>query len=380
MRQQRMAWCFTFALAAAVAMAGQRVQAQDENPTTPGAIPDPSTYQGSMQIQEQERQQEQQQQQQNQQMQQRLDQTYQPRSSGSGPRGHAGGGGHPVDWWSKPPLPPSRNLLLGRWRQAAPSAASAQASDPLAGVAALVGGAMAGGCKSMFGSGVVAFEPNALQWVAPDGHEEILNHVAYRANGPEVIVLSRDPGAIPALVFHFPTRDHAVVATFNCAMDRVGTRPPASLSGAPGPRGPTAASAPPPSGPANAVLAFQIGIASSVYVTPLAGARFWVTPDDPAPTLSGFGPAPTPLRQLVADCATATGCVRDFKATTTHTVAVVTSDGAGRAETRPLPAGYYYLIGYAPYQGRTVLWTRQVLLQAPRTTVTMDQTDGGLAP
>jgi hypothetical protein len=34
--------------------------AQDENPTTPGAIPDPSTYQGSMQLQQQEQQQNQQ--------------------------------------------------------------------------------------------------------------------------------------------------------------------------------------------------------------------------------------------------------------------------------------------------------------------------------
>jgi hypothetical protein len=105
-----------------------------------------------------------------------------------------------------------------------------------------------------------------------------------------------------------------------------------------------------------------------------------VTTDDPAPILQAYGSALTPLRQLVADCRSPSGCVRDFKATTTHTVAVVTSDAAGRAETRLLPAGRYYLIGYAPYQGRTVLWTRPVTLQAPLTTVTMDQTDGGVAP
>ena len=34
--------------------------AQDENPTTPGAIPDPSTYQGSMELQRQSDQQDQQ--------------------------------------------------------------------------------------------------------------------------------------------------------------------------------------------------------------------------------------------------------------------------------------------------------------------------------
>lgn len=382
MRGRRYSWTCGAAVFAAMAFTGQPSLAQDENPTTPGAIPDPSTYQGSLQLQQQEQQQEQQQQQQNQQMQQRLDQTYERGSPRSQVGGRAVGASRGIDWWSKPPLPPSHNPLLGRWRQTPSRVASSQQmdGDPLAAIAAMVGGGMAGGCKSMFGSGVVAFEPNALQWVAPDGHEEILNHVAYRANGAQVVMLSRDAGAIPALIFNFPSHDQAIVAVFNCAMDRVGARAAVASAGAPSPRFPAAPAVPAPSGPANAVLAFNVGIASSVYVTPLAGAHFWVTPDDPARTLGGSGQASTALRQLVADCRSASGCVNDFKATTTHSVAVVTSDAAGRAETRPLPAGYYYLIGYAPYQGKTVLWTRQVLLQAPRTTVTMDQTDGGVAP
>jgi len=45
------------ALAAAIPTAAF---AQDENPTTPGAIPDPSTYQGSMELQRQSDQQDQQ--------------------------------------------------------------------------------------------------------------------------------------------------------------------------------------------------------------------------------------------------------------------------------------------------------------------------------
>ena len=66
-------------------------RAQDGNPTTPGAIANPGSYQGSMALQQQQQQQYQQQQQQNQQMQQRLDRTYQQYA----PRGAGGGGGGP---------------------------------------------------------------------------------------------------------------------------------------------------------------------------------------------------------------------------------------------------------------------------------------------
>jgi hypothetical protein len=51
----------------ATALAASEGFAQDENPTTPGAIPDPGSYQGSMQIQQQQDQQDQQYRQQQQQ-------------------------------------------------------------------------------------------------------------------------------------------------------------------------------------------------------------------------------------------------------------------------------------------------------------------------
>ena len=114
---------------------------------------------------------------------------------------------------------------------------------------------LAGGCKSMFGSGVIAFEPAALQWVAPDGHEELLDNVAYRANGAEVIVLTKDAGAVPSLVFGFPDHDRAVVAFFNCTMNRVGAKSPTAGASATG-----ALASATPSGPANAVLELQVDV------------------------------------------------------------------------------------------------------------------------
>src|SRR5205823_1534162 len=140
-------------------------RAQEEG-STPGAIPDPGTYQGSMELQRQE-------QQQNEQTLQRLDGNYQQYApANSGARGSAAGGATrnpPIDWWSKSPLAPANNPLLGRWQQVAAKGYSGQELDaaliPGTGdiTASLLNTTLAGGCKSMFGSGVVAFEPDKLQ-------------------------------------------------------------------------------------------------------------------------------------------------------------------------------------------------------------------------
>jgi hypothetical protein len=365
--------CLTIAFALALAQA-TAVRGQDENPTTPGAIPNPGTYQGSMQLQQQEQQRDQQMQMQNQQMQQRLDNTYRqyaPRQGGS-----AVGGGEQINWWNKPPLPADRNPLLGRWRQSAQRGSTQAAPGSFEDLAAkIVGSTLGGACNSMFGKGVVAFEPDSLQWVAPDGHEEILNHVAYRSNGTGVVVLSRDPGAIPALVFAFPSADHAVVAGFNCAMDRLGAR--AAMRSAP--PAPTAAA--PPSGPANAVLKFNVGAATPGYFTPFAGIQIWVTFEEPTSALAKAGITPAADGPLVdwfkADCRIPGHCVRDWHAMTGRALGSVKTDSAGHAETPPIAAGRYYLVGVAPYQGGTLFWHLPVDVQPGSNTVTLDQTNGG---
>jgi len=87
-----------------------RAQEQGE---TPGAIANPGSYQGSMQLQREEQQRDSQMQQQNQAMQQRLDQNYR----GYAPSGGGmGGGARTVDWYAKPALSSEKNPLLGRWR------------------------------------------------------------------------------------------------------------------------------------------------------------------------------------------------------------------------------------------------------------------------
>jgi hypothetical protein len=360
--------------------------AQEEG-STPGAIANPGSYAGSMQLQQQERERDQQMQMQNQQMQQRLDQTYRQYAPGTGGGrgggGGGGGGGPPaVDWWSKPPLPAAKNPLLGRWKQAAYKGYSdKEVGGLLPGTAGILNGSFAEACKSIFGSGVIAFTPDSLSWVAPDGHEEVLNHVAYRANGNDVIMLSRDPGAIPALIFGFPSHDHAQVAVFKCSMDRLGAQPPPRTAGAAPGSGSQAAAAAAPSGPANAVLRFQVGISGPGYLSPLPGIDIAVTPEDPEAALikAGYGPGPggSLNAKLAEDCRTAAACDRDYKTMTAHALGSVRTDAQGHAQTPQLAAGLYYILAVAAYQGRVILWRQPVnVASGANVVVTLDQTTG----
>ena len=376
-------------------------QAQEEG-STPGAIANPGSYQGSMELQRQEQQQYEQQERQNQQMLQRLNENYQQYApAGSGARGSAGGAGHPtakrnprVDWWSKPPLSPANNPLLGHWQQVAAKGVSGQkladaALIPGAGdvAATLLNSTLAGGCKSMFGSGVVAFEPDKLQWVAPDGHEEILNNVAYRASGSEVVVLSRDAGAIPALIFGFSTHDHAVVAFFNCTMDRVGAK---TVAVSPAPSVPSVSSAAkspvgspaPPATGASSRIQFQVGISTPGSLMPLPGITLWVSPDDPADAMTRaklLPPGASLTNQLVADCANGAACNRDLQVMTAKALGSVTTDAAGHALTPPVPAGRYYVMGMAAYNGKVIFWNQSVNVQSSAVNVTLDQNNGTAA-
>jgi hypothetical protein len=340
-----------------------------------------------MQLQQQEQQRYQQQEQQNQQMQQQLDQNYRQYAPQPGAGGQARGGPPPIDWWSKPALAPARNPLLGRWKQIASKGASSQQLGALGGLpgadiaASLFNATIAGGCKSIFGTGVVAFEPDSLQWVAPDGHEEILNHLAYRANGSEVVVITRDPGAIPALIFDFSNHDHAVVAFFNCTMERISAKPPAPSAMAAPPRKTPAPSAPAPApAPAatNSVLKFEVGIATPGNFAPLANIQIWVTPENPEDALAraGFGTVGRGSlgEKFSADCRNPSNCVRDLKTMTAKALGSVRTDTSGHAQTPPIAAGRYYLIGVSSYQGKPLLWANPVNLHPGANTVTLDQT------
>lgn len=350
------------------------VSAQEQG-ETPGALANPGSYQGSMQLQREEQQRDQQIQQQNDAMQRRLDENYRGYAPGGG--GGMGGGRAPaVNWFAKPALPPDRNPLLGRWRQTGSKApriggALGQLSN------GFLAGAMAGGCQSMFGKGVIAFEPNALQWVAPDGHEEILNHVGYRANGADVVMVTRDPGAVPALFFGFPNRDHAVVAVFGCTMERLGAQNRPGPQPAPSTTRMASAAPPPVRTRGETRLNFTIGSAAPGRFAPFAGVKIWVTRQDPTMALMQ---ANIPVRgdlvtEIDSDCHDIKACLRDWKAMTKGALGFITTDASGHALTPVMNPGRYFLVGIAPYQGRHLFWHRSIDIRAGTNVVTLDQTN-----
>jgi hypothetical protein len=135
--------------------------------TVPGAIPDPSTYQGSMELQRREQEQQQQYEQQ---------QQSQPSTQGQpgyGGAPYSGPVASPAAPWRKlPPLPAAKNPLLGRWHPNGADASQVVGStdnlgalfgpDFAAMTKNLAGGILGGGCDSMFGRGVIEFRPDTL--------------------------------------------------------------------------------------------------------------------------------------------------------------------------------------------------------------------------
>jgi hypothetical protein len=372
--------CRSIGLMTALLLAPLGGAGAQEQGEVPGALPNPGTYQGSMQLQREEQQRDQQMQQQNEQMQRRLDDNYRAYA----PRGGMGGGGHTVDWFAKPALAPDRNPLLGRWRQT--GSRPPQMGGALGQLTnGFLAGAMAGGCQSMFGKGVIAFEPNALQWVAPDGHEEILNHVGYRANGNDVVMVTRDPGAVPALFFGFPDRNHAVVAVFGCTMTRLGTQDGSRVAAPTPGKGAlrmTSNAPPAQSTPASGEtrLTFRIGATASGSFTPFAGVKVWVTRVDPTMALMQAG---IPVRgdlvtEIDSDCHDAAACLRDWKAMTTGALGFISTDAQGHARTPVMPPGHYFLIGVAPYRGKHLFWHRDINIRAGSNEVTLDQTNASI--
>jgi hypothetical protein len=351
--------------------------------TTPGQINDPSTYRGSMANQAQEQQASQQQEAANQQMQQRLDQNYAAYAPRGGGGGRASGG---MNLKSKPLLPPARNPLVGRWRQVAAKEVDVGVMGALPGVGSVVSGAFAGGCQSIFGKGTVAFTPSQFNWVAPDGHEEILNHVEYRSDGANVIVIPTDSD-LP-LIFGLPDHDHVVVAFLGCRMERVGANPvrPSALTVSPS-AGPGQGQG---QGQGQGILDLKVGetLGGRFSAVP-AGTQIWVTLDNPDSKLAeaGFAPDPgvPPIEKLFAACkASGRGgdqepCRRGMQAMTGGALGVARTDPSGHARTGALQAGRYYVVGFVPYKGHSLMWHLPVDVKAGTNAVDLDPRNGSIS-
>jgi hypothetical protein len=315
---------------------------------------------------------------------QRLDQNY----SAYAPRGGGGGGRGPSvpPLKSKPLLPAAKNPLLGRWVMGEPQGVKLGALGALPGTADFVNAAFGGGCASVLGKpgGRVAFTPTALNWVAPDGHEEILNRVEYRGDPANVIVIPLD--ADLPLIFGMSGRDHAVVAFLGCTLSRAGA---AGAPASAGPGAPVQPNAQPASTGGPAILTLTIGLVSAQGFSPApAGTNIFVTNQDPDANLmrAGFagdasGP---PVDKLFAACKIGQGgvqevCNRGMTAMTAGSLGVVTSDASGHGQTGALAPGRYYLVGFAPFQGHSLLWHIPVDLRPGANSFTLTPQNGSLS-
>jgi len=333
---------------------------------TPGEIPKPWTYEGSMKLQEQQRQQDQQFQQQG-----------QPTPGGGRSASGAGSAAAAEEvrrnWQKRPPLPPERNPLLGKWNPQG-TATGGKSGDQLKDAAsALVGSMLGGACDSMFGRGTIEFRPKTLVSIENSG-ERVLNHVEYRGDGSRVAVLPQDPGSIGVLVFDFQGKDRIRAEGLGCAMARPGTAPPAASSAA---ASNVARDATPAATASAAVLSLSV-ISSGQGGSALAGRPLWVLKSDPQFALIKGGvqstPYGTPLQNWMRACQSRTPvCQQGANALKPFSVGIATTDVNGHAQTPPLAIGRYWVLSDAKVDNRHLMWNQPVDVKAGSNSLTLDR-------
>jgi hypothetical protein len=345
---------------------------QEPGPSTPGSIPDPSTYQGSREIQRQQDVQDQQfRQQQEQQSQQRQNQQGQPQAA-AGPSGPSA-----REIWEKRPLVPSdHNALLGRWTTHAADTVGPKDS-PLgdigsmfgADVAKMASGMLQSVCDSMFGNGIVDFRAATLVSIGRDGREQVLTRVQYRGGGDRIAVLASDGGTLDTVVFDFKGHDRITAQEIGCAMARQGGAPAAGPTSAAGSvQAVSMKTQPASSGASGAVL---------MMATPLAGGHVFLLKHGIDGALANGGlraaASGSTMKTWHDACASnAPACLQGRQALVADSAAVTTMDGAGKGQSVPVSAGHYFVFGSVYVAGRPMIWNLPIDLKSGANSITLD--------
>ena len=90
-------------------------------------------------------------------------------------------------------------------------------------------------------------------------------------------------------------------------------------------------------------------------------------------------PGASVTNQLVADCANGAACNRDLQVMTAKAFGSIITDAAGHTLTPPVPAGRYYVMGMAAYNGKVIFWNQPVNVQSSTVNVSLDQNNGTAA-
>lgn len=345
-------------------------------------------YQDSLIREEQERAASAAQQQANAAMLNRLDENYKFYAPGGpgAPRSGAAAGVPPLK--SRPLLPAAKNPLLGMWRMGSTKPVNLKGIPMFPGTEEVVNGAIGGACASVFGKPdtVIRFTPTQFNWVAPDGHDEVLNHVEYRSDGANVIIIPSD-GTI-AMIVGMSNKDNAVVAFFGCTMSRTNTaaRLGQVASAGTGARGGSASPAP-AVGAGQAVLSLTVGqMVNGTLSSPPAGTQIFLTSQDPDANLlkAGFA-GPQPVESLFLACkSSAQGgnqdrCNLGMKAMLSGALGFAATDPNGHAQSGAIPPGRYFLVGSTPYQGHSLLWHMPVDLKPGANAVSLTPQNGSIS-
>ncbi len=388
------------ALLAAVTIAPQRACAQ-----TPAQMEYDRQQREYWRQQEQQRQEQQRQQQQMNENARRQQEEMRQLNAPAGQSGNSGQGatqrmpssGQPggqaleearQKWLKRPPLPPERNPLLGRWTR--PPSGKENSSDPFAALQALAKGGL---CELFFGGGTFEFRATTLVGSDARTSEQELDKVEYRGDAKQVVVLPKT--TVRLMVFDVEGPNRINWSGQNCALVRVGaasrsasatsTAPPqdaatASSSASSSKGTAAAASSGAPSiarasdgstgnvASRGTLLSLVAGLQypSGKYF-PLAGTTFYVLKENLDAVLARGGvQAPSgvsPLRAWILACEAqqSATCSQGNRAFETNTVATLRTDLQGRAELGTLSAGTYYVYGgNQRYQQRNVLWNVRV--------------------
>jgi hypothetical protein len=336
---------------------------------TPGEIPKPWTYEGSMKLQQQEQQRQQQGQQNGQ----------QPQPYPGSPNAAAGGGAAGAaleaarrDWLKRPALPPGRNPLLGaRWTR--PASAGAKSSDPLAGLLAMAKGGL---CDVLFGGGFFEFRADTLVGYDQRTREQELDRVEYRGDARHVVVIPRT--TIRLMEFDVEGPDRINWASQNCVLVRAG----AALAGTAGSQSaPTASNgqaiAPAGTGKqSGSVLSLSVGSASPGGPS-VGGRALAVLSKDAQVALAEAGlpstSGGTALQNWMRACLSRLpACQQGAKAIRAYTIGIATTDASGHAQSPPLPPARYWVFSDTKVGSRHVMWNAPVDLKGGPASLRLD--------
>ena len=326
---------------------------------TPGEIPKPWTYEGSKKLQEQSQPQAAPQ----------SAPAYPQAGAPQGGRVNAGAapGAAAADaarrsWLARPPLPPERNPLLGKWTR--PASTQAKSNDPFAQLGALAKGGM---CEVLFGGGVFEFRRDSL--VGMDAHTapQELDRVEYRGDARHVVVLPKT--TIKLIEFDFDGPDRINWTGQNCALVRVNA--PAAAQQATN----AAAARSPAQAGGSATLALSVGALSPQ--DHVAGRKMWILKADPQFVLIKAGLTSTPYGTVLQNWMRACerkeqACMTGMQALQPVSVGFLAADAEGHARTPPLPAGRYWVLSDAKIDNRHMMWHQPVDVKGADAQVTLD--------